>query len=133
MRAGRTCSQWASLCAAALVLFQLGAILHLAVAPHGVCWEHGVVVDLESASAGHEGLAPATRPGLDRPPGRAVRSDAHPHCPALWVLREARPDITVTTAPVAHAEAGPPAPAPVPLAAPRGWALHCAPKQSPPA
>ena len=113
-------------------MFQLGAIFHLAAAPHGVCWEHGVVVDLDAAPIGHEALVPALRPGLDSAPGPAVRSDAHLHCPALWVLRAGRSEIAVATVPVAPPEPEGIAPAVPTREAPGGWTLHRAPKQSPP-
>jgi len=105
-------------------------MVHLAAAPHGICWEHGVVVELDTASAGvratpaPEGLAPAMVP--------VVRSDQHPHCPALWVFRQGR----------VEAPGAAPVPGSLDLLAvvssshdvpPRtGWALRRAPKQSPP-
>jgi hypothetical protein len=132
MRAGRTRLRWTTLCAAALVVFQLGAILHLAAAPHGVCWEHGVVVDLDAAPAGHEALVPAPSPGIDSAPGPAVRSDAHLHCPALWVLRAGRSEFVVAAVPVAPPEPQGIAPAVPTREGPGGWTLRRAPKQSPP-
>jgi len=132
MRAGRPRLRWTSLCAAALVVFQLGALFHLAAAPHGVCWEHGVVVDLDAAPAGHEALVLAPGPGLDSAPGPAVRSDAHVHCPALWVLRAGRSEIVVATASVAPPEPEGIAPVVPTREVSRGWTLHRAPKQSPP-
>lgn len=130
MRAGRTFPRWLPLCAAVLVLFQLGGLLHLAVAPHGVCWEHGVVVDLEaSASAGN----PAARPeGMATAPVRVVRSDQHPHCPALWVLRHARLEGARSTAALGVAPRLPAVTATPRVPWPDGWALRRAPKQSPP-
>ena len=130
MRAGRTFPRWLSLCAAALVLLQLGGLVHLAVAPHGICWEHGVVVELDTAQAG---VSSAGAPvGVSRASLPLVRSDEHPHCPALLLLRQARLQ-SPSTAPV-------PASSHHPLVvvgaddvpAPAGWALHRAPKQSPP-
>jgi hypothetical protein len=56
MRAGRTFPRSLSLCAAALVLLQLGGLVHLAAAPHGICWEQGVVVELDTAAPGTKGL-----------------------------------------------------------------------------
>jgi hypothetical protein len=130
MRAGRTFPRWLSLCAAALVLLQLGGLVHLAAAPHGICWEHGVVVELDNAPAGVSSAgAPA---GLSRGSLPLVRSDEHPHCPALLLLRQARlespgaaPVLTSSRHPqvVVIANDVPP---------PAGWALRRAPKQSPP-
>jgi hypothetical protein len=129
MRAGRTFPRWLSLCAAGLVLLHLGGVLHLAVAPHGICWEHGVVEDLDSAPA-LPGVVDAA-PGLSRAtPG--IRSDQHPHCPALWLLRQARLE-PVTTEPVLAVSEQPVRRVlgqDVPR--PSRWALHRAPKQSPP-
>jgi len=132
MPAERTVSRCISLCAAALVLVQLGGMAHLAVTPHGVCWEHGVVVEQDIAPATALGLAPPAPPGVDPAPGRAVRSDAHPHCPALWVRRAARPGAHISwTLRLARDEvAAPGAPESVPLSALR--ALRNAPKHSPP-
>src|SRR5262252_5663064 len=111
MRAGWTWPRWTSLCAAAIV--------HLAAAPHGVCWEHGVVVDLDTSSPTHQAPVPATVPGLDRAPDSAVRSDAHPHCPALWVLRASRTAAMVSVGPVAPPEAPEPGLPPRPQEASR--------------
>src|SRR5215475_14312719 len=90
MTAGRIVSRWISLWATTLVLLQVGGTLHLAAAPHGVCWEHGAVVDLDGASARVEGVVPAVAPGVNRPSAPVIRSDGHSHCPALWVMRAAR-------------------------------------------
>jgi hypothetical protein len=130
MRAGRTFPPWLSLCAAALVLLHLGGMVHLAAAPHGICWEHGVVVELEGAAPGTraasvpEGLAPTTAP--------LVRADQHPHCPALWVFRHARLESSAGASVLAHVSHGALAASPPDVARPTGWALHRAPKQSPP-
>ncbi len=132
MTAGRTLSRWISLCAAALVLIQLGAMAHLAAAPHGVCWEHGVVVELDGAPVRAHALALPVAPGVDPAPGRAVRSDSHPHCPALWVTRAARTELHLSwTVTVAGDEAARPR-APESVPAPAHWALRNAPKHSPP-
>ena len=131
MRAGRTFPRWLPLCAVLLVLAQLGGVVHLATAPHGVCWEHGVVVDLDAVSRGGESVAAPV--GLSAAVGPSVRSDQHPHCPALWVTRQARLEVP-SSAPVV----GTPQHLPVVDAAgqrvspPDGWALRCAPKHSPP-
>ncbi len=132
MTAGRTLSRWISLCAAALVLIQLGAMAHLAAAPHGVCWEHGVVVELDGAAVRAHALALPVAPGVDPAPGRAVRSDSHPHCPALWVTRAARSEIQVS--PGTELDRGEPtrATAPGSVATAPGRALRNAPKHSPP-
>lgn len=127
-----TLSRWISLCAAALVLMQLGAMAHLAAAPHGVCWEHGVVVELDGAPVRAHVLAPPVAPGVDPAPGRVVRSDAHPHCPALWVTRAARSEVRVS--PGTALDRGEPtrACAPGSVATALGLALRNAPKHSPP-
>jgi len=130
MRAGRTFPRWLSLCAAALVLLQLGGVIHLASAPHGVCWEHGVVVELDTASAG---VTTSNGPeGLARAPVPLVRSSQHPHCPALWVFRQARLESSSSTpvlAPIDHAAV---VAIQLDVHLPAAWALHRAPKQSPP-
>lgn len=132
MTAGRTFPRWMWPCAAVLVLLQLGGTVHLAAAPHGVCWEHGVVVDVDSASPAQLDTAAPARTGLERAPAPVVRSDAHPHCPALWVLRAARAEVAAAAAPVAGAIEHACIAAPEPVAAPGRWALRRAPKQSPP-
>lgn len=130
MRAGRTFPRWLSLWAAALVLLQLGGMVHLAAAPHGICWEHGVVVELDGTAPGArtasvpEGLAPTPAP--------RVRADQHPHCPALWVFRQARPESSAGASLLAHPAHGSRVASPPDVAPPDGWALHRAPKQSPP-
>ena len=130
MQAGRTFRRRLSLCAAALVFLQLAGMVHLAAAPHGVCWEHGVVVELDlRPGAGDPVAAPE---GLAQARVLLVRSDQHPHCPALWVLRQARLEKPSTAAVLACAQSRPPLALPEPLAAPTGWALRRAPKQSPP-
>jgi hypothetical protein len=115
MHAVRTFPRWLSLCAAALVLLQLGGTLHLAVAPHGICWEHGVVVDLDATPRGGESVA-----------------DQHPHCPALWVFRQARLGSSSSTPVLASADHPAVIAGPQDVSPPAGWALHRAPKQSPP-
>ncbi len=130
MSAGRTLPRWIPLCAAAVVLFQLGAMAHLAAAPHGVCWEHGVMVDLDGASARAEGTAMPALPGVGR--ALAVRADAHSHCSAEWVRREARQEVGAFSEVLAPSHPLRRARAPDPVAAPGGRALRCAPKQSPP-
>jgi hypothetical protein len=131
MRAGRTFPRWLPLCAALLTLVQLAGVVHLAAAPHGVCWEHGVVVDLDAASRGGEPVAAPV--GLSPATGPHIRSDQHPHCPALWVLRQARLEVP-GSAPVGGSSPHlPVAGAPGQLVSPPdGWALRCAPKHSPP-
>jgi hypothetical protein len=131
MRAGRTFPRWLPLGAVLLVLAQLGGVVHLATAPHGVCWEHGVVVDLDAAQRGGESVAAPV--GLSPAAAPAVRSDQHPHCPALWVTRQARIEVSGSTPVVGS---GPhlavlDATGQV-ISAPDGWALRCAPKHSPP-
>ena len=89
-----------------------------------------MVVDLDGASRGGESVAAPV--GIGRAPFSVVRSDQHPHCPALWLLRQARLEVGCST-PVAIS--GPPRPAltsPEAVAAPSGWALRQAPKHSPP-
>jgi hypothetical protein len=128
MRAGRTFPRSLSLCAAALVLLQLGGLVHLAAAPHGICWEHGVVVELDTAAPGTKGL-PA-RDGLGHA-APLVRSE-HPHCPALSLLRPLRLESGSAT-PVLACSQHPAMVAVRQDVPPRaGWALQRAPKQSPP-
>ena len=130
MHAARTFPRWLSLCAAALVLLQLGGMLHLAAAPHGICWEHGVVVELDGAASGARtaaapvGLAPAAVP--------MIRVDQHPHCPALWVFRQARLESSAGASLLTRLAHVAPLASPLDVAPPAGWALRCAPKQSPP-
>ena len=130
MRAGWTLPRWLPLCAAALVLLQLGGLVHLAAAPHAVCWEHGVLVDLDAAPVHPDRVALPALPGMDR--AVAVGSDVHPHCSALWVMRAAQSPVgppSTVSAPQSPAVCPP---APDSVAAPAGWLLRHAPKQSPP-
>ena len=132
MTAGPNPSRWISLCAAALVLVQLGGMAHLAVTPHGVCWEHGVVVEQDILPPTALAPAPPAAPGVDPAPGPPVRSDAHPHCAALWLRRSARPGFQ-SSWPLRLARdevAAPGAQASVALSG--LWALRNAPKHSPP-
>jgi hypothetical protein len=130
MREGRTFPRWLSFWAATVALLQLGGILHLAAAPHGVCWEHGVVVDVDAAQGGGE-LAAAPE-GLTRGVVPLVRSGEHPHCPALWVQRQARLEVTTTALVVESPRHGAVVAPPEQLPPPAKWALRHAPKQSPP-
>jgi hypothetical protein len=114
------------------VLLQLGGVAHLAAAPHGVCWEHGVVVDLDAVSRVAESVAAPV--GLSRAPVAYLRSDQHPHCPALWVLRQARLDVSSSAPVVGSSQHLAVVDAAGQLVSPPdGWALRCAPKHSPPA
>jgi hypothetical protein len=116
---------------ALLVLVQLAGLAHLAFARHGVCWEHGVVVELDGVAAASTVAEPSAGPGLDRAPRLGGQSDGHPHCPALWLHRQLSPgrapELAVATPvtvdrTVRHDS--------IP---PLRWAvLHRAPKQSPP-
>ena len=131
MVAGRTAPWWVPLWAAALVVFQLGGMLHLAAAPHGVCWEHGVMVEVDAGHAAAGDLA-LRAPGVARAPVPVVRSENHPHCPALWVTRAARSEATAAAASsLATMDVSGPAPRQRVVAL-DGWALHRAPKHSPP-
>ncbi len=132
MTARPTLSRWILLCATALVLIQLAAMAHLAAAPHGVCREHGVVVDLDAAPAQVSGVTLPALPGVGRAPAPEVRVGTHAHCPALWVMRAARSEVRSSWAlGLRQGEVGRPrAPESVPALA--GCALRCAPKQSPP-
>jgi len=129
MRAGRTFPRWLSLCGAALVLLELGGIVHLAAAPHGICWEHGVVVELDTTAPGTPGVPALDGLGTAAP---LLRSQQHLHCPALWVFRSVRLESGSATAVLACSQH----PAVVAVrqdVPPRaGWALQRAPKQSPP-
>jgi hypothetical protein len=130
MRAGRTFPRWLSLCAAALVLLQLGGLVHLAAAPHGICWEHGVVVELENAPAG---VSSASVPvGVSRETMPNVRSDEHPHCPALLLLRQARLESRSASLVLASSRQPQVVVVADDVLPPAGWALRRAPKQSPP-
>ena len=113
------------------MLLQLGGVAHLATAPHGVCWEHGVVVDLDAGARIAESVAAPV--GFSREPVASVRSDQHPHCPALWVLRQARLEASSSAAVVGASQHLSVVDAAGQLVSPPdGWALRCAPKQSPP-
>jgi hypothetical protein len=90
-----------------------------------------VVVDLDGASRGAESVAGPV--GLSPTPGPHVRSDQHPHCPALWVLRQARLEAPSSAPVVGSSPHLPVVDAPGQLVSPPdGWALRCAPKHSPP-
>ena len=130
MRAGRTFPRRLSLCAAALALLQLASLVHLAAAPHGICWEHGVVVELDAPPAAARTVAPAE--GLSRASAPLLRSEQHPHCPALWVLRQARLERSGAQAVLACSEHPVPVVVGDDVPPPAGWALYSAPKQSPP-
>jgi len=120
------------LSAVLLVLVQLVGLGHLAFARHGLCWEHGVVVELDGASAGPAEAETTPAPGLDRSSALSARSGAHPHCPALWLHRQLSPSPAppLALAPTVPADRGR-----VGDAIPPAWrtALDRAPKQSPPA
>ena len=130
MRAGRTFPRWLPLCAALLALVQLGGTLHLATGRHGVCWEHGVVVELDAMPRGGESVTAPV--GVSRAPVPRVRSDQHPHCPALWVRSQARVGMGVTAPVGGFAHLLPVMTARNHVPAPDGWALRRAPKHSPP-
>jgi len=130
MRAGRTFPRWLSLCAPALVLVQLGGMAHLAAAPHGICWEHGVVAELEPAPAGV--VATPAPEGLSRAVVPLIRSGQHFHCPAVWVLRQARLESSGSAPVLARSDHPVPVLVGEDVPRPAGWALHRAPKQSPP-
>jgi hypothetical protein len=129
MRAGRTSPRPLTLCAAALVLLQLGGMVHLAAAPHGICWEHGVVVDLDTAPGVSSASAPV---GLSRGTLPLLRSEEHPHCPALLLLRQARLESRSTATVLASSCHQHGAVVADDVPPPAGWALRRAPKQSPP-
>ncbi len=132
MSAGRTFPRWVPLCAAAVVLLQLTGMLHLASAPHGLCPEHGVLVDLEAGAPRVDAAPGPALPGLERAPLAAIRADAHPHCSALWVMRAARTEVPLPgVAVVSEDEVFRPR-APVAVPAPDASVLRLAPKHSPP-
>ena len=118
------------LAAVLLVLVQLAGLAHLAFAPHGLCWEHGVVVELEG-SAWAAVAEPTAAPGLDRNATAGIRGDAHPHCPALWLHRQLGPSRPAQPFLVASTSIERPA-ARTSALLPRWAALVRAPKQSPP-
>lgn len=132
MTAGRPPSSWIFLCAAALVLVQLGGMAHLAVAPHGVCWEHGVLVDVDAAPAPSARAVRAVPPGLNASPALAVRAESDPHCAAVWVMRAARAEVRSSWVTGVPSGAVTRPQAPEAVHAPDRWALRSAPKQSPP-
>ena len=121
-----------SLWAAALVLLQLGGMLHLAAARHGVCWEHGVVVDLDASPVQADALSPAVAPGVNRASGPVVFSGGHSHCSALWVLRPARAETRADGAGLVAGLAWVPSSPPEDVAVADGRVLGLAPKHSPP-
>ncbi len=91
-----------------------------------------MVVDLDSIPARPEVPGPPARDGLALAPAGVMRSNMHPHCPALWVLREARPEVTAGSPSPAWArevsslrDSGPPV-------VPGGATFRRAPTQSPP-
>ncbi|HTS81037.1 MAG TPA: hypothetical protein VMH40_10600 [Myxococcaceae bacterium] len=120
-------------CAVVLVLLQLGAVLHLAASPHGICPEHGLAVELDAASTGAEAFAAAALPGVGCAPVATFRSDAHPHCPSLWVLRQARSEVVGSAAALVRPELATVALAPDAVTEPQPSTLHRAPKEPPPA
>ncbi len=130
MRAGRTFPRWLSLCAAGLVLLHVGGVLHLAAARHGICWEHGVVEDLDTAPAAVGVVTPPE--GLSRGTLPLIRSNQHPHCPALWLLRQGRLESSGTAPVLAYSHQPVVVVVGEDIPRPSGWALHRAPKQSPP-
>ncbi|HZJ55229.1 MAG TPA: hypothetical protein VFD38_13905 [Myxococcaceae bacterium] len=90
-----------------------------------------MVVDVDAAPAGGE-LAAAPE-GLTRAAIPLVRSGEHPHCPALWIQRQARLGVTATALLFASPQHRAEVAAPEQLPLPAKWALRHAPKHSPPA
>lgn len=88
-----------------------------------------MVVELDGGAGARTTSAPE---GLAPTPVPVVRSDQHPHCPALWVFRQVRlesPAGAPLLARLAHVAPLARSPDVAPHAS---WALHRAPKQSPP-
>jgi hypothetical protein len=88
------------------------------------------VVDLDATPRGGEPVAAPV--GIARAPTSLGRLEQHPHCPALWVFRQARPGSSSSTPLLASADLPALIGGPQDVSPPSGWALHRAPKQSPP-
>jgi len=119
--------------AVALVLLQLVGVGHLAFGRHGICAEHGELIELDSAPV----VAPEPMPaGLDDR-AQLLASSAgiaeHVHCPVLFGRRDQAPAPAALLRALSSVEA--PADAVAPLFQPRDLPgrIRLAPKQSPPA
>jgi hypothetical protein len=119
------------LTAVALVVLHLAGLGHLVFARHGICPEHGEMIEL-GAAASHPELAvlPGGSGALSREDSTAAE---HAHCPVFYGRRDAiAPAAPVVRVLALH-------PPPVDLATPSVWPpdfsgrLGVAPKQSPPA
>jgi hypothetical protein len=119
--------------AVALVLLQLAGVGHLAFGRHGICAEHGELIELDAVPATAE---PAVRSGFE---GQAqlllasVGTAEHVHCPVLFGRRDQAPAPAALQRVLSSVEA--PADAVAPLFQPRDLPgrIRLAPKQSPPA
>ena len=89
-----------------------------------------MVVDLDAVPRGSETVGAPV--GVSRASVPLVRSEQHPHCPALWVFRQARLEASAGASLLARLAHGSLVASPPEVASPTGWALRRAPKQSPP-
>jgi hypothetical protein len=121
-----------------VALIALGAQLlglgHLAFERHGVCWEHGVVTELQGTELAPPSTGTASHePGFraDAPSVRLEALDGHHHCSVQATRRDWAPSAAPTLALAMGPESGDVAVAEV---SPRadGVLLLRAPKQSPP-
>ena len=116
-----------------IVISQFGALLHLSLAKHAVCPEHGELVHVDVHGLEAQAAPSDERPGAYDPAG-PIRSDEHDHC-AVAVIRDEPgicPKAFVLRAPPAGAVASSVA-TPVECVRTPGVATYLlAPKQSPP-
>jgi hypothetical protein len=122
--------RWLVLTAISVVAMQCLGVAHLALAPHGFCWEHGLVTELEQLP-GAQAQPPAPRPGLDSG-GAFVRSDEHPHCAAANLRRAAPRPAPAPVGLLTQIWEEQPRPPGVPANPSRRASIQRAPKQSPP-
>jgi hypothetical protein len=120
----------ATLAALALLVANLGLLLHRLAVAHATCTEHGEIVHVEGGVLG-AAPRPAARDGLRAAPGAAAHG--HDHCALAFATRE-RVGLVPTAGVVAPCEPDPVAAAPAAM-------THCviridlwllAPKTSPP-
>jgi hypothetical protein len=120
--------------AVALVLLQLIGVGHLAFGRHGICAEHGELIELDFVAPLP---APAPAPSGVDDRAQLVANSAgnleHVHCPVLFGRRDATPVQAAVVRALSSVAA--PGDATVPLFQPRDLPgrIRLAPKQSPPA